>query len=410
MLDVTNSSDATTAPAAKAAPFKVDPHRGSHDGAVSMQWMSRPVDQRFLSLDALHAFKKKFWEGSFQTRSESRSIELIAPEPKSPVDMHKLTVGVTIDTGRIKDVREIAPTHWAFGQLAGLGKAPAAFLRELPSPLVVDVLGWRLRHAREVEEIKLYGGSTELYAATGPDYGRIPDFEVVEAVRQVAGDGLGSMRWKIPGVIDWSTHVYDPEAPVTLDSTTLYASDRDLFIFLVDDRNPIEVGKLADGSPDLMFRGFYIQNSEMGSKSLKLAAFYLRAVCMNRNLWGVENFEDLTIRHTRLAPDRWLQQAVPALKAYADGSQAKLIAGVKAAKDAKVATDQEAAVEFLTKRQFSHAKAKAILEIGEKEEGRAPRSVWDIAQAITAHARAIPNTDDRLTQELEARKILDLVA
>ncbi len=395
---------------APAKPYKVDPFRGSNDSTVSMQWMSRPRDQRFLSLTDLEEFKRTFWEGSFQTRAESRSIDLLAPEAKSPEDLHKLTVGVVVDKGATKDAKEIAPTHWAFQQLAGLAKSPASFLRELPSPLVVDVLGWRLRHAREVEEVKLYGNDVQLHAATGPDYGRIPDYEVVRAVQQVAGTGRGEMRWKIPGVIDWRTHVYNPEAPVTEDSTTLYASDRDLFIFLVDDRNPIEVGKLQDGSPDLMFRGFYIQNSEMGTRSLKLAAFYLRAVCMNRNLWGVEGFEEIKINHTRLATDRWLQQAQPALRAYADGSSKKLIEGVQKAKEARLAKDEDSALSFLAARKFSATKAKAILEIGEKEEGRQPRSAWDFAQALTAHARSIPNTDDRLTVEIEAKRILDAVA
>lgn len=410
MTDITIAPEATEAPA-RVAPYKVDTSRGGHNGEVSMQWMSRPADQRFTSLDDLHEYKRKFWEGSFQSRSATTDFEFLTPEIKGREDMHKLTVGVkTKDGGDRQIVREVAPTHWAFGQLAGLAKAPAAFLRELPSPLVSDVLGWRMRHAREVEEVKLYGGSQELYAATGPDYGRIPDFEVVEAVRQVAGSGRGEKRWKIPGVLDWATSKYDPEAPVTNESTTLYASDRDVFMFLVDDRNPIEVGKLPSGDPDLMFRGFYIQNSEMGSRSLKLAAFYLRGVCMNRNLWGVEGFEDITIRHTRLAPDRWLQQAMPALNSYASGSSSKLIAGVQAAKAAKVAKDEEDALAFLAARSFSRTRAKAILELGEKEEGRAPRTAWDMAQAITAHARSIPNTDDRLSQELEARKVLDAVA
>lgn len=398
-----------TAPAA-TAPFRVDPSRGEHKGDVSMQWMSRPADQRFLSLTDLEEFKRKFWEGSFQTRSKSNEVEIIAPEIKTREDMHKLTVGVKIDNGLTTDAREIAPSNWAFGQLAGLAKSPAAFLRELPSPMVSDVLTWRLRHAREVEEIKLYGGSSELYAATGPDYGRIPDYEVVRAVQQVAGTGRGEMRWKIPGVLDWRTNLYDPNAPVTTDSTTLYASDRDVFMFLVDDRNPIEVGKLNDGSPDLMFRGFYIQNSEVGSRSLKLAAFYLRAVCMNRNLWGVENFEEIKIAHTRTAPDRWLQQAQPALRAYADNSSSKLIEGVAMAKAAKVADSQEDALAFLQARKFSHTKAKAILEQGEKEEGRPPRTIWDMAQAITANARGCLNNDDRLEQEKVAGAILAKVA
>lgn len=403
MLTKTQSSETTQA-------FRVDPSRGGHSGEVSMQWMARPADQRFMDLGELHDYKLKFWEGSFQTRTNSREIELLAPELHSPEDLHRLKVGVKVDTGATIDAREIAPTHWAFGQLAGLAKSPASFLRELPTPLVSDILTWRMRQAREVEEIKLYGGSELLYAATGPDYGRIPDYEVVRAVQQVAGTGRGEMKWKIPGVLDWRTNIYDPNAPVTKDSTTLYASDRDVFIFLVDDRNPIEVGKLSNGDPDLMFRGFYIQNSEMGSRSLKLAAFYLRAVCMNRNLWGVENFDEIKINHTRMAPDRWLQQAQPALRAYAEGSATKLIEGVKAAKQAKAASDHDEAVQFLTSRRFSITKAKSILEQGEKEEGRPPRSIWDMAQAITANARNLLNTDDRLEQEKVAQSILDKVA
>lgn len=404
MLDTVKGKETTT------APYRVDTSRGGHNGEVSMQWMARPADQRFLSLDDLHDFKRRFYEGAFQQRSDTREIELIAPEVRTKADMHKLLVGVKVDAGDVTKVREIAPTHWAFGQMAGLAKSPAAFLRELPSALVTDVLTWRLRHAREVEQIKLYGGAEELYAATGPDYGRIPDYEVVEAVRQIAGSGRGEMRWKVPGVLNWSNGTYDPEAPVTKDSTTLYASDRDVFIFLVDDRNPIEVGKLADGAPDLMFRGFFIQNSEVGSRSLKLAAFYLRGVCMNRNLWGVEGFEDIKIAHTRTAPDRWLQQAQPALRRYADGSAAKLVEGVKLAKAATVASNDEDALAFLKSRKFSEQRAKAILEVGEKEEGRKPRSAWDFAQAITADARGRLNTDDRLEQELVAKSILDKVA
>jgi hypothetical protein len=39
-------------------------------------------------------------------------------------------------------------------------------------------------------------------------------------------------------------------------TTTLYASDRDVFLFLVDDTHPIEAGRLPNGDPDLYFRGF----------------------------------------------------------------------------------------------------------------------------------------------------------
>lgn len=69
---------------------------------------------------------------------------------------------------------------------------------------------------------------------------------------------------------------HNPYVDVTKDTTTLYASDRDIFLFLVDDTHPIEAGRLPNGEPELFFRGFYAWNSEVGSTTLGIATFYLR--------------------------------------------------------------------------------------------------------------------------------------
>jgi hypothetical protein len=54
-------------------------------------------------------------------------------------------------------------------------------------------------------------------------------------VRKIAGNGTGDTRWKVPGVLDWNTMTHNPFVDITKDTTTLYASDRDVFLFLVDD-------------------------------------------------------------------------------------------------------------------------------------------------------------------------------
>jgi hypothetical protein len=389
---------------AKRAPFKVGNFQnGQNRQEVSREWASRSPDQRFTSITALHANVAGRALAAKEAVVNARKIVFNAPVPTVPDDTNVLTVG-------LPDGTEVGATHWAFNQAASLAKAPAGYLRTLPSQIVSDALTHGMRYNRSGEEVKTYVIGDELRAMTGRDYGRIWDQEVVEAVQIIAGDGTGDMRWKIPGVLDWSTMTYDPEAPVTLDSTTLYASDRDVFMFLVDDRNPIEVGKLPDGNPDLMFRGFYVSNSEVGAGSLRLAAFYLRAVCMNRNLWGVENFSELTMRHSKYAPSRFISEARPALESFANGSERKLIEGVRAAKEAKIADDQDEAIAFLQARSFSRKKALEILEQGEREEGRPVRSAWDFAQALTANARDLPNNDSRVDQETVARKILDKVA
>jgi len=218
----------------------------------------------------------------------------------------------------------------------------------------------------------------------------------------------------VPGMMVGSRNglaVYDPEIPVSLETTTLFASDRDVFVFLVDDRNPIEIGKLANGEPDLVFRGFYAWNSETGSKTAGIAAMYLRGVCMNRNLWGVENFQEIKIRHTKFAPDRFAAEARPALKSFASGATAKFLDGVQAARDAIIAKNDDDRLDFLTKRAgLSQRLAKAAAARHLEEEGRPVESVWDVAQAITAVARDVPHQDDRVDLEKRAGALLDKIA
>lgn len=386
------------------APFKVGNfNQGQSNTIVSRQWLARPADEKFTSLTDLRDAVAERRNTAFERKIHTKGIEFLAPEPQKIEDTHDMSVG--LPTGEI-----LGPSHWSFGQLAGLAKAPAGYLRTLPSQIAADALSYGMRYNREVDEVKLYASQGSLLAATGPDYGRIYDEEVVAAVMQVAGNGIGDTRWKVPGTLDWATMTYNPETPVTADTTTLFASDRDVFMFLVDDRNPIEVGKLPSGDPDLMFRGFYVTNSEVGRGSLRLAAFYLRAVCCNRILWGVERFEEITMRHTKLAPSRFVEQARPALNSFANGSVKALMDGVAKAKEAKIASDDDEALDFLQSRKISRTRSLEILETVERDEGRKARTVWDLAQGITAVARSIPNTDTRIELEGEARKLLDKVA
>ncbi len=378
--------------------------KGTMRTDLTRQWMARPADQRFLSLPSLKSSVLARAERSATLTIETRKIDVIAPSaPNTAAEMHDLWLG-------LPGGDQIAPSHWSFGQLCSLAKAPASHYRTLPSQITADALAYGLRYNRNADEVKLYSSDQSLLAATGPDYGRIFDHEVVDAVMQVAGDGIGDTRWKVPGVLDWGSMTYNPEHPISLDTTTLFASDRDVFIFLVDDRNPVEVGKLPSGDPDLMFRGFYITNSEVGSGSLRLAAFYLRAVCCNRIMWGVEGFEEITMRHSKHAPSRFMEQARPALKSFADGSARKLIVGVEKAKAAKIAADDDEALAFLSSRDFSRKRALEIMETVEREEGRKARTAWDFAQGISAFARNVANNDDRVQIEVEARRILDKVS
>jgi hypothetical protein len=304
--------------------YKVDISRGCNIGRVSSEWFSRPDDEKFLSLTELYAGVRARADRATTRIVESKTIRFEA-RSDDPERLSLLVAG---------NDAPVAPTNWSFGQLSTLVGAPASYLRTLPAALAgINLQHGLLSHRGEqVKMLQTHDGRTELRAVTGPDYGRIWDHELVAAVMKIAGDGVRDTRWKVPGVLDWSSMHYNPHVDVSLETTTLYASDRDVFLFLVDDTHPIEAGKLPNGDPDLFFRGFYCWNSEVGSKALGIATFYLRAVCMNRNLWGVENFEEVSIRHSKFAANRFVHEAAPALETFADSSAHHFVDGIKAAR------------------------------------------------------------------------------
>ena len=193
---------------------------------------------------------------------------------------------------------------------------------------------------------------------------------------------------------------------VTKDTTTLYASDRDVFLFLVDDTHPIEAGRLPNGDPDLYFRGFYCWNSEVGSKSLGIASFFLRAVCMNRNIWGAEGFEEISIRHSKFAAHRFAHEAAPALARFADSSPAAFVSGVRSARERVVARSDEDRTTFLRQRDFAKSETEKIIATVLDEEGRPPETVFDFVQGITALARTRSHQDARLDLEGKAARLM----
>ncbi|MCX8570821.1 DUF932 domain-containing protein [Aminobacter sp. MET-1] len=382
--------------------YKVDVSRGERIGRVSSEWFSRPDDERYLSLSELADTVRSRSEHS-RTRVVETALIHVEASRTDPERLSLILPGS--DT-------PVVPTHWSFGQLASQVGAPAAYLRQLPAALAGINLQFGLtsHRAEQIKALETDNGRIELRAVTGPDYGRIYDHELVEAVQRIAGNGTGDTRWKVPGVLDWSTGVYNPRVDITKDTTTLYASDRDVFLFLVDDLNPIEAGRLADGSPDLYFRGFYCWNSEVGAKTLGMASFYLRAVCQNRNLWGVEDFEEITIRHSKYAASRFAHEAAPALLNFANSSPMPFINGIEAARERIVAKSDEDRSEFLRKRGFSKAETGKIIETVLAEEGRPPESIFDFVAGITAVAREKTNQDARLELEGKAKKLLDRAA
>jgi len=355
------------------------------------QWAKRPHDQRFLSLIELADFVH-------EQQSRSRSAIVSSRRLHAVLDESDPRGGLMIEgpSGPAE------PTHWSFGQIASLIGAPANYLREMPAPIVADCLNYGLRFARDIEEVGLLltekgADASELRAATGPRYGRVWNAEVADALVQRFGDGVNG-DWRVPGE-------FGKEVPVTRDNTTLFASDRDLFVFLADERNRIEVPNRRAGQSGTLARGFFVWNSEVGATTLGAGFFLFDYVCCNRIVWGARDYNEVRIRHTSGAPDRWLEEVEPVLVEYANGSAKPVLETIEAAQEKRL----EDVDRFLNER-FGKKLVIDIKAIHEIEEQRPIETLWDATTAITAYARTVPHSDRRIELEREAGRVMQLAA
>lgn len=358
---------------------------------ASDQWMNRPVDERFVSLPELHHKVHTARQMSHASVESSRRIHA-EPAPGN----EKSGIVIASDSGMS------IPTHWAFGQLASLAKAPAGYLRSLPAPIAADCLNYGMRFKREPENVGTYyvngENGPEMRAATGPNYGRIYNDDIVSALMQKFGDGVTG-DFRVPGE-------FGKAVTVDRNNTTIYGSDRDIFVFLADETNRIEMKDRRNGQGGSLARGFFVWNSEVGSQSIGAAFFLFDYVCMNRIVWGVQDFKEIRLRHTKSAPDRWLEEITPVLMEYSKASAEPVEQTIAAAQQKKIDNDLD---DFLAKR-FSKSEATGIKQAHIREEGRPIETIWDATTAVTAHAKTIPNQDARVAMERKGGSILDLVA
>lgn len=356
----------------------------TNDMRLSQQWTNRPNDQRFLTLDDLAVHVDARYSASRETTADALTVTLEGE------DLCLLNAR----TGHRADL-----THWSFGQLSRLAGAPAEYLRTLPPVLAAPALQWSLeQRAERGEAVKVLltaraGARVECRALTSPTYGRIWDREVVQALQRLGPE------WRVPAASYSGT---DP-----LRATTLYASDRDIFVFLCRDEE-IDIG---DGQ--VLHRGIMTWNSETGSATFGLATFTYDKVCDNRIIWGVANQQELRIRHTSGAPERMIREVQPKLQAYATSGTKQITATVDAARRVEVGKDRESVVEWMNKHGFTRAQAKGAYESAEKDlrrQGLNPRSVWGLVQGATDYAHGIDHTDTRTEIERAAGALLDNLA
>jgi hypothetical protein len=387
---------------------------GKRLGDLNREWATRQPDERYLTIQALHAAARAHAD-------RARTIE---------VDMKHLEFFA--DSGKIAystdGINKLQFTPWSFGQMCsrmsgtldddvlepGVG-IPSRFISHLNPEIGASVLNdvnLRRRETADAKSAIYYDGqSMATHAVTSSRFSRIHDVEVAK----VAMDVMDRFHWSVPGVLNWRTGGYRTDTPVTPKTTTLFRSDRDIFLCIVDHEHPIEVGKLRNGDAEVVYRGAILRNSEVGAAKFSMKTFLFAAVCANRNIWGVRDLQQTSIRHVGRATQRFYDEAMPGFVAFVKGDASGIVDGVKKAKE-RILLDRSqfenqkeiaiASLRILTNMRIPEKLANDMLREGALQLGYLPASAWDFAQVITAGAQLAKFQDERFEMELKAETIL----
>jgi hypothetical protein len=381
---------------------------------ASNQWMTRPDDERFETLQDLD-----------RTCQEYRATAVTASVPYGD-----LTVQPRGDDMLIAGKKQQAVlTHWAFGQLASRAGAPATYLRTLTSALAASCLNQGLERRDLTEDrgparlLLHQNGSLVCRALTSDKYARIWNSDITGRLQRLAEE----QGWRVPparpardgqlgtrpatqadvnrlgGTSGLSINVGDLIAPAGL-----YASDHDLFAFLINEDRLID-----GGNGETLGRGFFVWNSEVGASSFGIMTFLYEYVCGNHIVWGAKGVKELRIRHVGDANEAAFKELQGELKTYADESASDTEAKIAAAKRFSLGADKDAvldAVFGLRVPVLSRKRIGEAYDLAETFEAihGAPTTAWGLASGLTRLSQTLPYADERVAVDRAAGKVLEV--
>jgi hypothetical protein len=382
---------------------------------ANRQWAQRPADERFWTLaEARNATK------AYADVAEEPTIDFA--EERLLVDDDGDNLVLSLDGGKCR--RTAAMTHWGFGQIARLAGAPAEYLRKLPAHLAASCLEHGLdehfkdRHAMTAKALVHANGTTVLRSLTSERYSRFWNWEVFDRLL-----GLEAEGWRVPPARPASGD--DPRARPATEADVLkdrkggggvsvnvgdliapagvYASDHDLFAFLVNEQYRID-----DGSEGGLARGFFVQNSEVGASALRVTMFLYRHVCGNHIVWDAKNVMEVAVRHVGDVAGRFHVELSQTVEKYLAASGRDETARIARARRLELGATKDEVLDAVFKAvaagrraglpsglNLKQLDAAYVMAEAHADTDGSPRSVWGYVNGLTRLSQQTPYADDR---------------
>lgn len=360
---------------------------------ASSQWRTRPADERYSSVKA--------WRDAAHQHM-ARSTEQV-------IDLSQAKLGWSGDEILLNDM---AMNNWSFGQLCTKLKAPASYIRTLPTDLALLNAKHGLTNIEAGDESKLLVGPSHISAFTSPGYARIWNAEIADWILELQA---AQPWWTFPVAFQTASGDKEGAWGEKKELPVAFMSDRDCFIFLCDYEHGIEV----PGSETLLSRGFWVENNEVGSGSVRITMFLFDFVCSNVLVWGARNVVEVKVAHKGRARERVLfddSEARTAIAAYANRSAMADTLRIQRAQNTLVADTQAEVIDTLYSRRIPGLTKNVIAEamtIASRtpryQLGEGPNTVWAVVNGLTEVSQKADYADARIEIDRGAAKILDLM-
>lgn len=383
------------------------------------QWANRPPEERFWDLPEL--------------ANHLKTVRARAAE--STTALADLRVEANGDDLVVYGRQGIPAhvSHYAFGQMCQRAKAPAGYLRSLPPTLAAQNVNHGLKRLGNAEpdtkaRLLIHRGADglELRAATSMSYARVWNAELVERVMEVLPHGwtapparpvgMGGERTRKATAADVSRLSQHLGLAVkegdTIAPAGLYASDKDLFLFLINENDAI-----SDGTPHPLFRGMILWNSEVGDMSLGGMAFLLKGVCGNHIIHDASNVMEFNFRHVGSVAQRTDRALEVEIRRYAQSSGTEQFARLESAKRMVLGANKQEVIDAV----LAFARTKKIQAITPAALDAAydtaadhaswygnPRSVYGMVNGLTEVSQRNTHTDARHDLDRAAGKVLEM--
>jgi hypothetical protein len=387
---------------------------------ASHQWAKRPADERFWGLnDLLDALQTQKTDSREYERKVSgvRAVAYQAPGVDQP-DLY-ISAGQT----------PALATNWAFGQLCRYADSPPSYLATLPAELAVNCINNGLNKYRD-DTVNMFmqqnktEGKLVLRSFLTDHYNRLYNSDVVlNGLRPATECG-----WMVPPARP--SPMTDPRSrPATVEDIVpgqdnfglsvkvgdmiapagVYASDRDMFVFMV---NPERV--FDDGVKGLM-RGFFMWNSEVGAGAFKMKTFMLESVCGNHICYGATQVKEVKVVHKGRAIDSMAQQVKITMKTYGEMGESGERQMITKARSYELGKTKEEVIEMLFNMKqlgLSKGDIESSYDTAVRWEHTAkasPRTAWGLVHGLTRFSQTKPYTDERHRLDSAGGKLLQLV-